>query len=317
MTELSSILLKEMAKGTLTRLPGWQRLRRKRGGEESASATYCYAVWLKHLTLLHAGGAQAIPESLGELGPGHSLGVGLAAMLSGVNHYVALDSLPYATSARDLAVFEELVVLFRERTGRPKKGWPDFDEHLDERLFPSSVLSDAVLERTLAPDRLDAIRRVIAGETVPGLSMRYCAPWDDAVEDNSVDVIVSHSVLEHVDDLQTTYAALYRWLRPGGLMSHQIDLTSHATSRSWDGYRSYPEWLWWVVRGKRPYLINRAPPSEHLRIMAMNDFKIACNLQRRADTALPATRLAKRWHGLSDSDRYCDSTFIQAQKSVE
>ncbi len=317
MIELSPALLREVVKGAITRLPGWQHLWRKRGGEGTASASYCYSVWLKHLTLLHAGGMQTVPERLGELGPGHSLGVGLAAMLSGVNHYVALDMLPYATNARDLEVFEQLVEMFRQRAGRPTFGWPDFDQYLDQNLFPSAVLSDEVLEHTLAPERLDAIRRVISGESVPGLSLRYCVPWHEAVEEGAVDVILSHSVLEHVDDLATTYAALHRWLRSGGLMSHQIDLTAHAISGSWDGYRTYPDWLWWLVRGKRPYLINRTPPSEHVRLMEQNGFTVVRNLQRRADAALPARRLARRWRHLAEDDRFCDSAFIQAQKSSQ
>ncbi len=317
MIEVSGALLREVVKGSITRIPGWQRLWRKRGGEGTASASYCYSVWLKHLTLLHAGGMQTVPDRLGELGPGHSLGVGLAAMLSGVNHYVALDMLPYATSDRDLAVFEQLVAMFQQKAARPTRGWPDFDQHLDPNLFPSAVLSDDVLERALAPERLDAIRRVIAGETVSEVSLRYCVPWYEAVEEGAVDVILSHSVLEHVDDLELTYAALHRWLRPGGLMSHQIDLTAHAISRSWDGYRSYPDWLWWLVRGKRPYLINRTPPSEHIRLMEKNSFTVVCNLQRRADSALSIERLASRWRQLSDADRHCDSTLIQARKDSQ
>ena len=78
--QASSIL-----KGMLTFVPGITRVMPGiglgTGGTDSAR--YCYGVWLKYLTLLHENGMHAIPGTIAELGPGDSLGIGLAAMLSG------------------------------------------------------------------------------------------------------------------------------------------------------------------------------------------------------------------------------------------
>ena len=64
-------------------------------------------------------------------------------------------------------------------------------------------------------------------------SLRYAAPWRDAsvMQPGSLDLIFSQAVMEHVDDLPATYAACRDWLRPGGLMSHQIDFRCHGTAR--------------------------------------------------------------------------------------
>jgi hypothetical protein len=76
---------------------------------------YCYEVWLKHLTLLWANGLRTIPDTVAELGPGDSLGTGLAALLSGANHYYALDIIRYADTPRNLMIFDQLVDLFQRR----------------------------------------------------------------------------------------------------------------------------------------------------------------------------------------------------------
>ncbi len=91
-------------KGLLTFLPGATRLfpKGKTGGTDSA--LYCYEVWMKHLTMLHAHGMERMPRVLAELGPGDSLGIGLAALLSGVERYFALDAVRYSDTKKNLPI---------------------------------------------------------------------------------------------------------------------------------------------------------------------------------------------------------------------
>ena len=53
---------------------------------------------------------------------GGPIGTGLAAMLSGVDHYVALDVIRFAHTEANLRILDELVTLFRRRAGRPRPG---------------------------------------------------------------------------------------------------------------------------------------------------------------------------------------------------
>jgi hypothetical protein len=64
-------------------------------GGESKSASYCYSVWQRHLTMARQNGLQEVPHTVVELGPGDSLGVGLAALLSGAKHYYAFDTIKH------------------------------------------------------------------------------------------------------------------------------------------------------------------------------------------------------------------------------
>jgi SAM-dependent methyltransferase len=64
------------------------------------------------------------------------------------------------------------------------------------------------------------------------------APIEDApIPDSSVHLLSSRSVLEHVLDVDRCFDALARVLRPGGVMYHEIDLTSHTGADTFAFYR--------------------------------------------------------------------------------
>ena len=182
-------------------------------------AGYNYSVWLKHLAFLTRSGAEpVIPETMAELGPGDSIGVGIAALLSGVERYYALDVQRYTNVEQNLAMLDNLVELFRSRKPCPSKGWPDFGFVLDEDGFPSSILTDERLERALEPKRIADIRTNIEQlDRASGPYIEYHVPWTESgiIREETVDLILSHSVLEHIVDLETTYDACRRWLCPG------------------------------------------------------------------------------------------------------
>lgn len=312
--------LRPFALGASTFIPGISKLLAKKGTGSTASASYCYEVWLKHLVLLWAHGMRAIPHTLAELGPGDSLGVGLAAMLCGVDHYYGLDVVNYSNSESNLAILDELIALLRERTPRTNKGWPDYDQYLDERLFPGHILTDELLQASLAPRRIERIREVLANPARTGshhLTVRYMVPWCDhtVIEKQRVDLILSHAVLQSVLDLDSTYATLYSWLKPGGLMSHQIDFTSFRTSRAWNGHWAYSEAVWKLIVGRRPYLINREPHSTHIRLMTKQGFTIVCDLQNYSnERGITRPLLSSRWKHIAEDDFTCSGAFIQARR---
>ena len=109
--------------------------------------------------------------------------------------------------------------------------------------------------------------------------------------------------MEHVADIEMSYGAMAKWLRPGGMMSHQIDLSSHNLTKQWNGYRQYPDWIWRVIEGKRPYLINRATCSEHIELMENNGLEILCCLKRHEEGIDP--RPGDAHLGLGGHDRGC------------
>lgn len=314
---MSEMRLAPVVRGLLSYMPAIANLLPSKSGGHTDSAAYCYGVWLKHLTLLKANGLPAIPQTVAELGPGESLGVGLCALLSGSSSYVGLDVLAHSNPERNQLILNELVPLFRDRAPNPDKGWPHFSNYLDERSFPSHILTEEALQLALKPERIGAIRRAVT-EPSPDdpIKAEYKAPWFDprVIEEGSADLIISHSVLEHVVDLPATYKALYRWAKPGGWMSHQIDFKSHGLTRRWNGFRTCSEGLWHVTHGKRPFMINRHPASVHLRLMQDAGFNIVTHQKFLRTDGIRREELAPRWADISEEDLNCSGLYVIATK---
>ena len=133
-----SIRTRSLIVGMATYIPGLRRMTgRKTGG--TISARYCYAVWLRHLSMLHRSALRTTFETVAELGPGDSLGIGLAALLSGAQRYLALDVVRYADSTRNLQIFEELLALFRDHAPIPDEAeFPLVRPLLPSYAFPGT-----------------------------------------------------------------------------------------------------------------------------------------------------------------------------------
>jgi len=284
-------------------------IRRGRGsGRETQSARYCYAVWLRHLVRMAASGLDAEPATIAELGPGASLGVGLASLLTGADRYVAFDVTRHAVTSESVRVFDDLVGLVSAREPIPTLDeFPEVRPQLASHEFPAGILNASRLSHALAPERIAAIRQRVAADLIP-----YFTPWDDpaVLEEESVDLVISQAVMEHVGDLDHTYRAIFRWLRPGGVMSHQIDFRSHGTSAAWNGHWRFSERRWRLVRGDAA--INRLPISRHVAAIEDAGFQIVtCEPERRSD-GLGRDQLDAAWRTLSDEDRHSAGAFVQA-----
>jgi SAM-dependent methyltransferase len=311
------IYTKRLLTGLLSYVPGATRIvPRGTGGTESAR--YCYAVWLRHLVRAHAAGMTAPPDSVAELGPGDSLGTGLAALLSGARSYYAFDVVRYASDEANRAILEELISLFASRLPIPRpEEFPELHPLLKSYEFPDYLFPDERLERSLAPRRLDAIRTLLGGARRSGeLALEYVPDWYDSatVPEGSLDLVFSQAVLEHVDELEEAYAAMRRWLKPGGVASHTIDYRSHGTARGWNGHWALGELSWRLVRGRRPFLLNREPHSTHTELLRRYGFEVVTEIAARRPSDVRRDRLAARFRGLSEDDLTTSLAFIQAVK---
>jgi hypothetical protein len=262
-------------------------------------------------------GLSQFPKSVAELGPGDSLGIGLAALVSGVDDYCALDVVAHADPQRNLGIFEELVALFGDREDIPGEDeFPDLKPYLESYGFPAEAFDGGDLNSALKSDRLDRIKHSISSADRENSKVRYVVPWSDTtnIKDGSIDFIYSQAVLEHIDDLRTAYRALHSWLKPTGLMSNQIDFKSHGMADEWNGHWTYSDFQWKLIRGNRPYLINRKPHSTHLRLMKAAGFEVRCDLKVKTPSNISRSALAPRFEDLSDDDLTTSGAFIQAAK---
>lgn len=130
---------------------------RDTGGTDTAA--YSYAVWLRHRDLLARAGLPTAPPALVELGPGDSLGVGLAALMTGTRMYIALDVVPHVDVERNLAVLEERAALHRARAPISGDGaFPLLHPRLEHYAFPPDLAADAALGEGASETRVATLR---------------------------------------------------------------------------------------------------------------------------------------------------------------
>lgn len=285
-----------------------------KSGGRTLSARYCYSVYLRHLRMIAAAGLPAGFRTVAEIGPGASIGTGLAALAAGAERYHGFDIKDYGANPDNAALFDDIANLFAARAPIPGTDeFPTIKPVLPDHGFPEDILTEARLEKALNPERRAAIREGLARPDGPA---RYAAPWFDTarMEPGSVDWIFSQAVMEHVDDLPGTYAACRDWLAPGGVMTHQIDYKSHGTAPEWNGHWAYSQTAWRMVRGARPYLVNRQPHSAHLRAMTNAGFEILTVLPVERNDGLPREKLAQSHRDLPEADLTVAGAFILAKK---
>jgi hypothetical protein len=307
-----------LAKGLVKSIPGVDALRPKHTGG-TISGRYCYAVWLRHLNHMIAAGSP-FPRSIAELGPGDSLGIGLAALLSGCQEYYALDVVKYWDVERNLNIFDQLVELFESRAPVPTRNeFPKMKPDLEDYGFPRDTLTDARLGESLAAERRAKIRAELENiESANTTFIRYHIPWYDSqvIQRDSVDFIYSQAVLEHVEDLENTYSAMFGWLKPNGVMSHQIDFKSHGITRSWNGHWTFSDFEWRIVRSGKTFYINREPYSTHLRLLEKHGFTVKHQRLYPAASAVSRHHLRGRFTSLSDEELSTTGMFVLAEKKV-
>jgi SAM-dependent methyltransferase len=304
--------------GAATYVPGLRNLTgRKTGG--TVSARYCYSVWLRHLLTLHRSGLPTTFETVAELGPGDSLGIGLAALLSGAERYLALDVVRYAESRSCLQIFDELVTLFRERASIPDEAeFPLVRPLLPDYAFPEEVLTPGRLQLFLDPKRLQSIRSAVenpSSHPKGGARIAYMVPWAPGlIEGGTIDLIFSQSVLEFPRDLEGIYTEMCRWLKPGGIMSHEIDFKSIGLTVDWNGHWSCSDALWEVAAGRRRHRINREPHSRHLELLRKAGCRVVCDERTVRASGITRAQLAARFRDVTDEDLTTSSALIQAVK---
>jgi hypothetical protein len=305
-----------MLKGALTWVPilnTWRVRRASTGGSDSPR--YCYSVWLRHLTTLNSYGFKIKGAKIGELGPGDSIGIGLAALLSGASHYIGLDVVPFSANCDLNKILDELVKLYTRREPIPdNEEFPLVRPLLNSYDFPNHLVDWVGFN-----DRIKRIREDLSkGLNTTGQMINYRAPWTslDDVTVGSLDLIASQAVLEHVDCLAECYRMTFAWLKAGGYASHIIDFNAHGRSPYWNGHWAYSEWQWSLVRGRREFLLNREPLRSHLANAAKAGFKMVTLLREYDNGGLCQADFSPRFRGIHPNDARTRGAMIILKKPL-
>ncbi len=211
-----------------------------------------------------------------EYGPGDVPGVALMMLANGARKVFLADRFPLiCDSEKNVAAVRELL-----RRMSP-----------DERERAAACLE--VPGEPRSGYREDRLEYLVRDSGLSGLQAE-------------ADLVISRAVLEHVDDLDATFADMERALKPGGVAVHLVDLKSHGLhTRNPLDFLTWPEPLWhgmysakgvpnrWRVDRYREILAHGGLRVERLEPTALADGR---------DIAEVRPRLAASFRRVSDED---------------
>ncbi|MBI9078760.1 MAG: class I SAM-dependent methyltransferase [Pseudodesulfovibrio sp.] len=264
---------------------------------------YGLAIWLKNLTHAQKAKPERSFSDIIELGPGSTLGAGLWARLLGCDSYTAIDAFTLTDSERNRKLLNNI-----------------------EQKTPRGVFNDTFKRFNLDPEKIAHM----VDERMPHVradleslydgnqskTLSYVTPEQAAssIPDSSVDLVFSHAVLEHVENIQFVLDETYRMLRPGGCSSHSVDLSSHNTHSEWNGHWTYSDTLWKVICGNRSYLINRNPVSQYEKALLKSGFEIEIFQKGTRENRIDRHNLIPRFKNLSETDLTTANLLFTATK---
>jgi hypothetical protein len=306
--------IKPLVKGTLSFAVPPLRTTHHGATFGTGSSAFCYSVFLRHFSYISQFTNGKVPRVVAEFGPGSSIGMGLAALIAGAELYYGLDIEDHTDSARNLLIFDDLVDLFRRRTPVPSHGLhettfpPPLKWEFPERLEKSL---DSLLDR----ERIGSLRDDLSRRS--GKFIQIAVPWTaaDIVPAHSIDWLFSHSVMEHVDDFEGAYQCFARWLKSRSMMTLNIDYRSHEMTRHWNGHWALSDLTWTLMRGRRPYLLNRVTHSGHINLIKYHKFSIEKELHHLPEGGLPKDKLAAAPRHITGADSVIGMAFVVCQSN--
>jgi hypothetical protein len=291
--------------------------------ETPVDARYGYAVWLRHVAMLEKVGVRGPFSTVVELGPGNSVATGICTILSGSTHYIGLDVIRHVAHRSGMSVFRELERLFDAREPIPgPEAYPMVRPILDDYGFPDSVPERITGGGASARDAslLEDLDAIAAGAD-GGATLRYIVPWTShSIPPGTVDLIFSQAALQEVahdvarSPLRDTIEATARWLKPGGVASHQVDFGFYGLE-PWNVHWTWYDWTWKLLRGRRDNFVNREPLSTYVSLMKESGLSIVAIVPDELQGA-PDDSLRPRFRALPEKERRSRSAHLVVQKRL-
>jgi SAM-dependent methyltransferase len=264
-------VVKALIKGILTFIPGISgKLEEKKvsSRHSGANADFCYALWMRLLWNFHENGIKPEFKNIGELGCGGSVGVGICALLCGVEKYSALEIENRFDVNNNLRLLEDLKHLLRHETVIPSK-FPQLNISSGSNEFPRDLIKAKYNDDIL----LEKVSEEISTFCEQTELLQVIYDWNLKLLPK-FDLIFSRAVLEHVKDPKHIYTDATKILNPGGYMFHDIELHSHGVTRDATGHLLIPSIVWRLISGKRKYFMNRYRIEDHIALLENNNFTI-------------------------------------------
>lgn len=283
----------------------------------SCDARYCYSVWMRHLIYFYEI-KHAIPDTIAEFGPGDTIGTGIIALLTGVKQYYALDFTCYAGMKKIDKIFHQLLEMLSRKSDIPDDTeFPNCTPKLKSYSFPNHILTDEILEQCLSKERVKKIKTCIQKVKCKKDTemIHYLAPWWEIdISGIKCDMVFSQTVLEHVDHYKDAHKRIGEMAKPGAVISHDIDFDCHTCADKWNGHWSYGKIIWKLIYGTRPWFLNRAPLSSHIKEMQKSGIKIVKIIRTRGKNGISRQQLCRKYRNMKERDFVTKNAYVLGVK---
>jgi SAM-dependent methyltransferase len=180
-----------------------------------------------------------------EIGPGNNALLPILCIAKGALKYFCVDKTPFLMKSIDARLYDDLMkTLSKEEQRRA---------HLAFHLRNGQCFLNHDVIPYIAPCNAESIQ----------------------MPDCSIQIYLSTSVLEHVDDLESVFREMKRIVKPGGICCHQVDLRGHGSFRS-DQLEilQYSPTVWRLMNSHRIGRINRKRSVEYKRLFTKYGFRL-------------------------------------------
>jgi hypothetical protein len=293
---------------------------KKPGSGGTFSSEYCYSVWLRHLNYLIdrklIDNVDSI-KKVAEIGPGDSLGIGISALYTGASNYYGFDVIKHANLKGNITINKEILKYFQEKNEIPHgKKLINTAPVLMDYSFPIKILKHQPEYYLRKYEEIDS---ALKGEKNKTLNIEYVVPWTNVKQGtvSNIDLIYSQAVMEHVEDIDFVYGEMYKWLKNGGVISHQIDFKAHEMTREWNGHWFISESFWKFLLHGRKYSINRLPLSAHIKAIENAGFTIKTILPVQRPNSFNGQMPKVKGVNYTQEDLITSGALIQAVKPHE
>lgn len=230
-----------------------------------------------------------------ELGPGQTPDLLFAAYMLGARKAIGCDVASYAPDDyTEVASYAETLEWLRE-----------FDESSLGSRF------------SLNPGRIEGRKQFDEDEL-------YIHQYDGVhlpLADESIDILWSKSVLEHVKKPGDLIDEMYRVLKPGGIMCHIIDLRDHMTlvnDADWLRFLRYGDRLWENMSSNRTTWCNRYRSPKWKSIFNSSGLLIASWSEERQSfhDSYSRNELAAEFSRYTDEELSVSWVYMSAVKDI-
>lgn len=215
-------------------------------------------------------------KTLMEYGPGDLPGVALLMVARGAEKVYCVDRFPLVNlSAKNCSVVRDLI---RRSTGEERER---MQSCLRDPRDPAAGFDPRRIEYLVRPSGLSGLR-------------------------GRADLVISRAVLEHVDDVEATFADMVAAMKPGALAAHLVDLRSHGLHR--DNPLDFLQWpapLWQLMYSQKG-VPNRWRVDKYRDVLGKLPVEVsvleATRLATAAQVAAVRPGLARPFAPVSDED---------------